>query len=64
MNNNTNLEEKALEVLATMFFDAGYRKGVKQGVTGCVLGMAIGAGVMLVQWIRKDGCFKKTENDE
>lgn len=62
--NNNQLEEKALEALASMFYNAGYRKGIKVGMTGSLLGVVAGTAVMVVLWMKEEGYFKKTENKE
>lgn len=64
-NNNQNLEHQALSLLASMFYDSGYRRGVAIGTSGAIIGMLIGAGLMLLVSEKVIDHFdKETDSEE
>lgn len=64
MNDNTNLEENALKLLANIFYNSGYRKGVAHGFAATCAGVIVGMAATTIIWLKEEGYFKKTENEE
>ena len=62
--NNQNLENTVASLLASTFYNAGYRKGVAVGTSCSIIGMLIGAGLMMLLADKVIDHFDKETEDE
>lgn len=62
--NNSNLENQALSLLARIYYEAGYRSGVKHGIACSIGGLLVGVGVAVFAFYKDERRSKKKPNNE